>query len=80
MARDSCSSGATESDPAQDRPGLADITERLMAEFADQIDVATVSRAVLECRNDLRDAPPAALLELIERHARQCLLSSHDAE
>lgn len=76
MARDSCPPGATESGPAQGRPCLADITERLMAEFADRIDVATVSRAVLDCRNDLRDAPPAALLELIEQHARQCLNST----
>jgi len=50
-----------------------------MTEFAAQIDVATISRVVLECRDELRDAPPAALAELIERHARQRLLASRGA-
>ncbi len=59
---------------AQEEPTLADVTERLMAEFGDQVDVSTVSRVVLGCRHDLQGSPVAALPELVERLARQRLL------
>lgn len=53
---------------------LADITERLMVEFGDRIQVSTISKIVLECRHDLQGSPVQALPELVERLARQRLL------
>ena len=53
---------------------LPDVAERLMAEFGGRVDLATITRAVLDCRRDLQGAPPGALPELLERHARQHLL------
>ena len=53
---------------------LADITERLMIEFGDRIQVSTISEIVLECRHDLQGSPVLALPELVERLARQRLL------
>ena len=53
---------------------LPDVAERLMAEFGGRVDLATITRAVLDCRRDLQGVPPGALPELLERHARQHLL------
>jgi hypothetical protein len=53
---------------------LPDVAERLMAEFGGRVDLATITRVVLDCRRDLQGAPPGALPELLERHARQHLL------
>lgn len=53
---------------------LPDVAERLMAEFGGRADLATITRVVLDCRRDLQGAPPGALPELLERHARQHLL------
>jgi hypothetical protein len=60
---------------------LAGITERLMIEFGDRIQVSTISEIVLECRHDLQGSPVLALPELVERLARQRLLEiSSDRE
>lgn len=53
---------------------IPDVAERLMAEFGARVDLATISSVVLGCCCDLRDAPRAALPELVERLARQHLL------
>jgi hypothetical protein len=56
-------------------PSLADSTERLMLEFGTQLDLATISRTVLACRQELREArvgTPA----LIETLARQRLVQA----
>jgi hypothetical protein len=58
---------------SQDRV-LAEITDRLMAEFDPQVDLTTLNRVVYGCRDELRGAPVAALPELIERLARQRML------
>ena len=60
--------------PTPDQCPIADITERLMAEFSGTVDCARVSRAVLTCHHELHDAPVAALPELVERLARQRLI------
>lgn len=70
---------ATPPRPASDaatseQVSVADITERLMAEFDGQIQVATISDVVLGCQRDLRGSPVPALPELVERLARQRLL------
>lgn len=69
-------------------PGVADVPEahtddvsvaeavtRLGAEFGERLPVSTVCRTVLACRHDLEGAPVQALPELVERLARQRLLS-----
>lgn len=53
---------------------VADVTERLMAEFEDRLELSLIARVVLGCRRDLACSPAAALPELIERLARQRLL------
>jgi hypothetical protein len=65
---------------APDPFSIADVTERLMAEFSGLLDCASVSRTVLACRHELLDAPPAALPELVERLARQRLLDGADGD
>ena len=55
---------------------LAGITERLMIEFGDRVQVSTISEIVLECRHDLQGSPVLALPELVERLARQRLLEA----
>lgn len=53
---------------------VADVVERLMAEFQGRLGLARVAQTVLGCRRDLTGTPTAALPELIERLARQRLL------
>lgn len=53
---------------------VADVTERLLAEFEGQLDLGVVSRVVLETRRQLDCSPQGALPELVERAARQRLL------
>jgi len=53
---------------------LADVTERLMAEFEHQIELSVITRVVLQCRRDLDTPAIQALPELLERLARQRLL------
>ena len=53
---------------------LADVTERLMAEFEHQIELSVITRVVLQCRRDLDTPAIHALPELLERLARQRLL------
>lgn len=52
---------------------VADVIERLMAEFEDRLELDVISRVVLGCRADLNCSPAAALPELMERLARQRL-------
>ncbi len=54
--------------------GIADITQRLIAEFEARLSPAVVSATVLQAARDLADAPPAARDEMVERAARQRLL------
>jgi len=61
---------------AQHDMSLAGITERLMIEFGDRVQVSTISEIVLECRHDLQGSPVLALPELVERLARQRLLET----
>jgi len=58
---------------------LADVTERLMAEFGAHLDVSAISRIVLHCRHDLAGAPSGAMPELVERLARERLLQTFPA-
>jgi hypothetical protein len=59
-----------------EEPCLTDTTDRLIVEFGGEVDVAAIGRVVLSCREELRGAPAGALPELIERLARQRLLST----
>jgi hypothetical protein len=52
---------------------LADVTERLFAEFEPRVSLTTIIATVHDCRRDLAGAPPPALPELVERLARQRL-------
>ncbi len=54
--------------------GLADVAERLMAEFEGILSPDVVSAAVCRAGRDLADAPPGAFEELVERRARQRLV------
>ncbi len=67
------SSAASPAPPGVD-PAVADVTERLMAEFEDRLDLATISRVVSAARHDLRTVPPGSVPEMVERLARQRLL------
>lgn len=49
---------------------LVETTDRLWAEFAGALDLATISRVVCRARQDLAGAPEPALPELVERLAR----------
>jgi len=53
---------------------LADVVERLSAEFQGRLGPEWVARTVLGCRRDLTGTPVGPLPELIERLARQRLL------
>lgn len=55
---------------------LADVTERLMAEFSTCAGVSVVSRIVLDCRHELSGAHTGAAPEVVERLARQRLLGA----
>ncbi|MCU1664388.1 MAG: hypothetical protein QOI36_1446 [Pseudonocardiales bacterium] len=75
MANNS-SFAAIGSGTAPEDPALANTTDRLIVEFRGEVDVAAIGRVVLSCREELRGAPAGALPELIERLARQRLLST----
>jgi hypothetical protein len=53
---------------------VIDVTERLMAEFEDRLDLSVISRVVSGCRRDLEGTPAGPMPELLERLARQRLL------
>ena len=53
--------------------GVADVTERLLAEFGTERDLATIAAVVLGCRAELAAVSSGALPELLERLARQRL-------
>lgn len=55
---------------------VVDVTERLMAEFEDQLGLDQISRVVTSCRHDLEGTSAGALPELVERLARQRLLDA----
>ncbi len=67
---------ATRDTDVEDEYCLADVAERLMAQFGAEVDLPTISRVVMRCRRDLRGVPAAALEEHIERLARQRLLAN----
>ncbi|GEL20705.1 hypothetical protein [Pseudonocardia asaccharolytica] len=67
-------------EPGDDHLSLADATERLMAEFGSRLDLALISRVVLDCRHDLQSEPPGALPELVERLARRRILRVLEAD
>jgi len=54
---------------------VVDVTERLMSEFENQLGLDLITRVVTQCRHDLHGAPTGALPELLERAARQRLLT-----
>lgn len=60
---------------------VIDVTERLMAEFEDRLELNVISRVVSGCRRDLEGTPNGPLPELLERLARQRLLDelAHDS-
>lgn len=65
---------------AETGAALAEIDERLRAEFQTRISRARISAVVRQADNDLSGAPTGALPELVERLARQRLsdlLSRH---
>ena len=53
---------------------LADVAERLMSEFEDRFDLASISRVVQTARHDLAAVPVGSVPELVERLARQRLM------
>jgi hypothetical protein len=59
--------------PAGAREGVADVTERLLAEFGGERDLAAIAAVVLGCRAELVAVPAGALPEALERLARQRL-------
>jgi hypothetical protein len=52
---------------------IAEITERLFAEFAPRVSLTTIVAAVRQCRRDLDGTPVSALPAMVERLARQRL-------
>ncbi|MBW0093786.1 hypothetical protein I4I73_28585 [Pseudonocardia sp. KRD-184] len=65
--------------PVHDGIPVADITERLMAEFGAVVPLTEVSAVVMRAVRDLAGVPVGALPELVERLARQVLRESGDA-
>ncbi len=55
---------------------VADVIQRLMAEFEHRLDLDDISRVVFACRRDLAGSPSSALPELVERLAHQRLLDT----
>ncbi|MCW2620696.1 MAG: hypothetical protein JWL64_298 [Frankiales bacterium] len=56
--------------------GLADVVERLLAEFEDRLPLSAISVTVQGAARDLRGVPLDAQAELVERLARQRLLDA----
>ena len=52
---------------------LADLTERLFAEFEHVLPLNAIARVVRDCRSDLAGSPTGAMPELTERLARHRL-------
>ena len=59
---------------ARPNPNLSDVTEKLVADHGAHIDLATISRAVLDCLHDLQGSPAAACAVGLEHLARSRLL------
>ncbi len=59
---------------------VVDVTERLMAEFEDRLDLKRITDVVRTCRQELDGTPTGALPELVERLARQRLLDLTSAD
>jgi hypothetical protein len=59
--------------------GVADVTERLLAEFGSERDLALIAAVVLGCRAELAAVSAGAMPELLERLARNRLLGSERA-
>ncbi len=58
---------------APELASLADVVDRLFAEFDSRLALPVISGTVLRCRRELDIAAEAALPELVERLARQRL-------
>ena len=65
----------SEEDQGMPPPSYADAVERLFAEFAHRSSLTDIADTVTECRAQLSGAPAPALPELIERLARQRLIT-----
>jgi len=55
---------------------VADVAERLMAEFEDRLSLGLISGVVVSAWHELSGVPETALPELVERLARQRLLDA----
>lgn len=64
--------GAWHSQPMTE--GVADIAERLMAEFEGRLSLDVVTAVVLQVAHDVAGVHPQAREEMVERAARQRLL------
>jgi hypothetical protein len=62
-----------ENSPMMASGSIAEITERLFAEFAPRVSLTTIVAAVRQGRRDLDGTPESALPEMVERLARQRL-------
>lgn len=72
--RPAASPGATAAQVADDTAGdeaIAEVTERLRAEFGDTLESDAVDAVVRACLRDLTGPPAGALPELVERLARE---------
>jgi len=59
---------------------VIDVTEQLMAEFEDRLDLKVISTVVGGCRRDLEDAQGTAAPDQLERLARSRLLAEVSAQ
>ena len=55
---------------------VVDVTERLMAEFEDRLELDVISRVVNRCRRELAATTPEARAEDVEQRARRMLLEA----
>ncbi len=55
----------------------ADITERLMREFAAEHPLPVITAVVRQCRTTLADSPPHQIAHQLEQEARQRLSTPH---
>lgn len=53
---------------------VVDVTERLMAEFEDRLDLALIAQVVRSCEHEVADAGQAPSPELVEQLAHRRLL------
>jgi hypothetical protein len=61
------------------RQALANVTQRLYADFEPDVTMAEVLTTVRQCEHDLDVVTDSALPELVERLARQRLSNRHTA-